>query len=69
MTASLTDHRITHKLQDATNELAFFGFTTVPQLVPADADAFDAGLRAWAAVNEVEIHIGLRGGGIFAHIA
>lgn len=68
VTASISDHRITHKLEDATNELAWYGFTTVPDLAPVDADAFDAGLRAWAACNDVDIHIGLRGGGVFAHL-
>lgn len=65
---SLTEHRITHKLKNATSELADYGFTSIPQLAPLDADAFDAGLREWARDKGVEIHIGLHGGGVFARV-
>lgn len=66
---SLSEHRVTHILETATNELAEHGFCMIPRVAPHDVDALDAGLRAWAKVNKVKPHIGLHGGGVFAHLA
>ena len=55
-------------MENATNELAYWGFCVISTLAPLDVEPVTEQLRVWARANEVELAIGKSHEGLYASI-